>query len=334
MASWKEFAAQAPEIASAGQELIFQFGRGLAYLATIRPDGGPRVHPISPLFLGETLVVAVGGSKMHDLLRDSRFALHTPGPKDTDDEFYLTGVASPVFARLQVESVSDYGSPVTPHANPRAFELDIERALLATYRPRAEGNTWPPKYDRWRDDARVPTARPPSNVPVPHEGLRWHEFAEAEPTLAARGRELIRQFGIGLGYMATVRPDGGPRLHPFCPTFSGDGLYGLILGESPKCRDLLRDRRIAVHAFQPADRDDEFCISGTAELIEDRELEDQVRASAIADGMTSTEDETLFEFRVDRAFLATYKPRAEPNSKPPTYTSWRLRQSAPAKSRS
>jgi hypothetical protein len=161
--------------------------------------------------------------------------------------------------------------------------------------------------------------------------LRWHELAEREPALAERGRGLIRQFGIGLGYLATVRPDGGPRLHPFCPTFSGDGLYGLILGTSPKCRDLLRDGRIALHAFQPADRDDEFCFEGTAEHIDSKEMEDQVRASAMADGMTSTNDETLFEFRLERALLATYRPRAEPDNWPPAYTAWRLdRQPAKA----
>ena len=331
MADWGEFERQVPEIAARGRELLFQFGRGLAYLATIRPDGGPRLHPISPLFLGETLAAAVGGPKMRDLLRDSRFALHTPGPENTDDEFYLTGTASPVFEGLQVASVSENGSAVTPYTNLKPFELDIERALLATYRLRSEGNTWPPTYDHWADPLK-PTPRPrPLPTATPHTGLRWHELADREPALAARGRELIRQFGIGLGYMATIRPDGGPRLHPFCPTFSGDGLYGLILGASPKCRDLLRDRRIAVHAFQPNDRDDEFCIAGTAELIESKDMEDQVRASAIADGMTSTNDEMLFEFRIDRALLATYKLRGEPEYSPPQYTSWRLRQSTPAR---
>jgi hypothetical protein len=30
------------------------------------------------------------------------------------------------------------------------FEFLIDRALLATYHPRSEGNTWPPVYTRWR----------------------------------------------------------------------------------------------------------------------------------------------------------------------------------------
>lgn len=315
MARWSEFESQAPEMAAAGRKLLFQFGRGLAYLATIRPDGGPRLHPIAPSLEAARLRGTIlPGPKLADLARDPRFALHTPGPEDTDDEFYITGTASVLERR-------DDGAAVV--------EFDIERALLATYRPRAEGNTWPPKYDRWSDATKRAAAKAPAGSSVPHTGLPWHEFAAREPELAARGREIIRQFGIGLGFMATVRRDGGPRLHPFCPTFSGEGLYGLILGASPKCRDLLRDGRVAVHACQPIDRDDEFVISGTAELIESKEMEDQVRTSALADGMTSTNDETLFEFRIERALLATYKPRGEQDNWPPAYTTWRLGQPVP-----
>ncbi len=60
--------------------------------------------------------------------------------------------------------------------------------------------------------------------------------------MAAAGKKLIYQFGPGLGFLATVRKDGGPRVHPFCPTICGDGIYGLI-GPSPKRHDLLRDGR-------------------------------------------------------------------------------------------
>ena len=36
-------------------------------------------------------------------------------------------------------------------------------------------------------------------------------------------RELFYQYGIGLGFLATVRPDGGPRLHPICPIITDEG---------------------------------------------------------------------------------------------------------------
>ena len=43
--------------------------------------------------------------------------------------------------------------------------------------------------------------------------LTWAEFAHARPDLAEAGRRLLYQFGVGLGFLATVRADGGPRLH-------------------------------------------------------------------------------------------------------------------------
>ena len=58
---------------------------------------------------------------------------------------------------------------------------------------------------------------------------RWEQFEQEAPALAESGRKLIYQVPVGLGYLATVRPDGGPRVHPFCPVITGGGLYGLHL---------------------------------------------------------------------------------------------------------
>ena len=50
---------------------------------------------------------------------------------------------------------------------------------------------------------------------------RWSEFATEQPDLAEAGRTLIYQFRVGLGYLATVRKDGGPRLAATgCPRHS------------------------------------------------------------------------------------------------------------------
>jgi len=46
---------------------------------------------------------------------------------------------------------------------------------------------------------------------------RWEDLERQAPELAGHGRRLLYQFGLGLGFLATIRPDGGPRLHPFCP---------------------------------------------------------------------------------------------------------------------
>jgi hypothetical protein len=59
--------------------------------------------------------------------------------------------------------------------------------------------------------------------------LSWAEFARARPDLAEAGRRLLYQFGVGLGFLATVRPDGSPRLHPMCPLVTEDALVGFLL---------------------------------------------------------------------------------------------------------
>src|SRR6266851_2560720 len=47
--AWSTLAAERPDLAEAGRALLYQFGVGLAFLGTIRKDGGPRVHPVCPL---------------------------------------------------------------------------------------------------------------------------------------------------------------------------------------------------------------------------------------------------------------------------------------------
>ena len=42
MATWAEFDAAAPQLASKGRALLYQYGPPLGYLATVRPDGGPQ----------------------------------------------------------------------------------------------------------------------------------------------------------------------------------------------------------------------------------------------------------------------------------------------------
>jgi len=149
----------------------------------------------------------------------------------------------------------------------------------------------------------------------------WSELESDAPGLAEAGRALLYQFGVGLGYLATVRPDGGPRLHPFCPILHEGGLYGLI-AHSPKQRDLLRDGRYAIHSFPSPERDDELYLTGRAARRGDAALAAAVRRTMTATGATSSGDETLFEFDIERALLATYKKRGEPDNWPPAYTKW------------
>lgn len=152
---------------------------------------------------------------------------------------------------------------------------------------------------------------------------RWQEVESAAPEIAAAGLKLLFQFGPGLAFLATVRKDGAPRLHPICPTVVDGNLYGLILPASPKYGDLVRDGRYALHSFPPVDVDDEFLVMGRAQLIDDAAQTERVRADQKARGMTSTEDEGLFRFGIERVMLAKY-PGGH-GTWPPKYSVWKER---------
>ena len=147
---------------------------------------------------------------------------------------------------------------------------------------------------------------------------RWSEVAAESPDLAEAGRRLLHQYGIGLGMLATVRKDGGPRLHPVCPVVTHDGLWVFVLDRSPKVHDLRRDGRYALHAHPPDDRDDEFSVAGRARVVDDPELEAAVLEVYLAQGTTS-EEHTLFELLADRALHVPYGPRP---SAPLRYETW------------
>ena len=135
--------------------------------------------------------------------------------------------------------------------------------------------------------------------------VTWDEFAEVEPALAEAGTNQLFQFGVGLAFLATVRKDGSPRLHPVCPVLSGSHLYILVLPASPKRRDLQRDGRYALQAFPQARPDsDEFYLSGMARAVDAPETKSAVLADA---KHRAGADEILFELLIERAMLTTWK---------------------------
>lgn len=93
MTSWQEFTQQAPELAAFGTA---RFQSGVAYLGTLRPDGGPRVHPVTPI-MGEQLFLFMEPTspKGQDLQRDGRYTLHcsVEDMSGGGGEFYVRGQA-------------------------------------------------------------------------------------------------------------------------------------------------------------------------------------------------------------------------------------------------
>ncbi len=167
MASWTEFAADEPRLARAIHALLHQYGPGLGYLATVRADGGPRVHPVSPVITDEGLFCFVVDSpKRRDLERDGRFALHSFPPEDSDDEAYLAGRAEPVTDPRRVQAIA-VNLRAEPRVDWRLFELTVEVAMLSRRGTTPEVRIWlDPSGCARRSSPRRPNARSTRRTPA------------------------------------------------------------------------------------------------------------------------------------------------------------------------
>lgn len=132
MAIWDGFARLQPVMASFGRERL---EAGVAWLATVRSDGGPRVHPVSPKLAEGQLVVYMYPSspKAHDLRRDPRFCLHATVENDAGGggEFSVTGTASVIEDAPMRAAIMGGAERAAPYV---LFALDIASALAITYR--------------------------------------------------------------------------------------------------------------------------------------------------------------------------------------------------------
>jgi hypothetical protein len=150
--------------------------------------------------------------------------------------------------------------------------------------------------------------------------VTWKEFAAAAPELAQVGHSLLNQFGVGLAFLATVRTDGAPRLHPVCPVLSDDRLFVLITPASPKRHDLLRDGRYALQTFpQPKPGSDEFYVTGKALVVDD-----PVTRSAVLRDAKHMADarETTFELLIDRVMHTRWEHVLTPQMRS-VHRTWR-----------
>jgi hypothetical protein len=153
--------------------------------------------------------------------------------------------------------------------------------------------------------------------------VTWKEFAVSEPALADTGRALLFQHEVGLAFLATVRTDGAPRLHPVCPVLSDDRLFVLVTAASPKRQDLLRDGRYALQTFpQPRPGSDEFYLAGRASLGE----EPGTRAAVLRDARHMADaSETVFELLIERVMHTRWENVLTPQMRP-VHRKWRARR--------
>jgi len=144
--TWAQFATASPGLAAEVQSLFEQYGQAFGYLATVRLDGGPRVHPVSPVIADGGLFCFVTASpKRRDLERDGRYALHAYPAESSDDEAYLAGRVRPVTDEVQQARLAKLHR-ASADVSWRLFELDIEIAMV-THRDRPEE---PAEHRIWR----------------------------------------------------------------------------------------------------------------------------------------------------------------------------------------
>jgi Pyridoxamine 5'-phosphate oxidase len=141
MLTWGEFSKRAPELAAIGQRLFAD--HRLAYLATSRRDGSPRLHPITPVETATGMYVAVNheSPKRWDLQRDRRYVLHAPLGA-SDEEFVVSGevrrISDPAI-RMEISTAAGH----TIHDTDWLFEFLVETCLRGYWVNAGQPGTFP-----------------------------------------------------------------------------------------------------------------------------------------------------------------------------------------------
>jgi hypothetical protein len=142
--SWNDLENTVPELAAFCRQ---RFETSVAYLATVRKDGSPRVHPVTPIVGQEYLFLFMEPTspKGHDLRRDGRYALHSAvsDQNGTSGEVIIMGSATFIDDPAKRSLASRLAS-YTPADRYILFELSIESAVSTIYK---DGN---PVRQRWR----------------------------------------------------------------------------------------------------------------------------------------------------------------------------------------
>jgi hypothetical protein len=131
--SWKAFAEASPQMAAFGEQRL---GGHVAYLATTRKDGSPRVHPVTPIIGGGHLFIFMEPTspKGHDLRRDGRYAMHcsVADSEGAGGEFIISGrgvlVEDPALRKVAMQY-----SSYQPKDRYILFELSVESASSTVY---------------------------------------------------------------------------------------------------------------------------------------------------------------------------------------------------------
>jgi hypothetical protein len=188
-------------------------------------------------------------------------------------------------------------------------------------------------------DARASTAGDRAEggtIPLPllaHCGVAtWAEFEREAPEVAKAAARLWPGLvalhrneshpedtaWFAISYLGTIRRDGAPRIHPFCPILADGRLFAAIPRSSPKGWDLRRDPRCVIHAM-PGPDDDELCIRAIAlEVSGDSSTRATIRAvvarTEVGGMIESVSHDPLFEFVLQQVDVARWVDIGRPGT--------------------
>jgi hypothetical protein len=130
----------------------------------------------------------------------------------------------------------------------------------------------------------------------------WGALVAAEPALAAFVADRLRG---APAYLATVRANGAPRVHPVTPVVTDDGLYVFMEPTSPKGADLRERGWFALHSGVPdsSGTGGEASVSGTGHPVDDVGVRARVAAAATYE---PADRYVLFELRPIEARCVGY----------------------------
>jgi hypothetical protein len=128
----------------------------------------------------------------------------------------------------------------------------------------------------------------------------WRELTDLAPGLAKSVQDRFE--ATGLGFVATLRRDGSPRISGVEPLFALDELWLGMMDGSRKAHDLLRDPRLAVHSAS-ADKevtDGDAKVSGRAiDVGAEPELRRRYLEQFAETNGYAPDDQQFHLFRVD-----------------------------------
>ncbi len=133
MARWATFIEEAGELGRLATERLID---RVAYLATVRVSGGPRVHPVTPLVHEGTMFVRMypTSPKVADLRADPRFAIHSQvdDTSGTGGEILILGTAGMIDDSDWIEEALARLSDPDPERYV-LLEFDLQEVKVTVY---------------------------------------------------------------------------------------------------------------------------------------------------------------------------------------------------------